>query len=123
MIGKSNTKRENRQRRQKRVRAKMCGTVNKPRLCVSRSLHNVFVQLIDDEKGKTLVGVNSRGIKIGDAGKRKGKTALAYLTGKALAEKAKSLKIKSIVFDRAGFKYHGRVQAVAEGAREGGLEF
>lgn len=123
MKGKLNTKNDRRVCRQKRVRAKIFGTATRPRLNVFRSLRHVFVQLIDDDKNKTLVGVNSKSIKSGDASGRKAKTAIAYLTGKALAEKAKGLNIKTVVFDRAGFNYHGRVRAVAEGARDSGLKF
>ena len=123
MKGKSSTKNDRRVRRQKRVRAKVFGTAVKPRLCVFRSLRHVFAQLIDDEKSKTLISVHSKNVKSGDASGRKGKVSVAYLTGKTLADKAKTLNIKSVVFDRAGFKYHGRVSAVADGAREGGLEF
>jgi large subunit ribosomal protein L18 len=123
MKGKLSTKNDRRVRRQKRGRARMTGTAEKPRLNVFRSSRYVFVQLIDDEKGKTMASVHSKSIKTGDAGKRKGKTAIAYLTGKALAEKAKTLNVITVVFDRAGFRYQGRVQAVAEGARDNGLKF
>ena len=85
----------------------------------------MFLQVIDDESGKTLVSVNAKVDmpKAGDAGERKGKVAMAYLLGKALAEKAKVKGISAIVFDRAGYRYHGRVAAAADGARDGGLIF
>jgi|SaaInlStandDraft_7_1057024.scaffolds.fasta_scaffold193248_2 large subunit ribosomal protein L18 len=118
------TRQEKRQRRQTRVRAKITGTAQCLRLNVHRSLISTYAQLINDETGKVLVSAHSKKIDSkGDAGERKGKTAVAYLLGKELATKAKELKITKVVFDRAGFKYQGRVQAVAEGARDAGLEF
>lgn len=113
------TKRQKRDRRRARVRAKVFGTKARPRLNVKRSLSSIFVQLIDDENSKTLASVHSKNVK----SKEKGKTAVAFAVGKALAEKAKELKISKVVFDRAGYKYHGRVKAVADGARDGGLIF
>ncbi len=113
-----------RERRRARVRAQISGTASRPRLNVFRSLLGMSAQLIDDEAGKTLVSANSKSdAKIGDAGERKGKVAVAYLVGKALAEKAKAKGITMVVFDRAGYAYHGRVAALAEGARDGGLQF
>ena len=118
-------KKEHREKRQVRVRAKIFGTAEKPRLNVWRGLRGLYVQLVDDTAGKTLASVYSKNIAIKSAvvGERKGKVAAAYLAGKTLAEKAKTAGIVKVVFDRAGYKYHGRVAAVAEGAREGGLEF
>lgn len=110
-------------RRKARVRAKVSGTASRPRLSVYRSLTAMYAQLIDDTTGKTLVGLSTKGMKATDAGERKGKVALSYTLGKALAEKAKEQKISSVVFDRGGFGYLGRVQAVADGARDGGLQF
>ena len=118
-----NTRTGQRLRRHKRVRAKVVGTAERPRLCVFRSLRGMTLQLIDDASGKTLVSVNSKKDASGDAGDRTGKSATAFLLGKAIAEKAKVQKITNIVFDRGGFAYHGRVRAAAEGAREGGLQF
>jgi large subunit ribosomal protein L18 len=83
----------------------------------------MYAQLINDETGTTLVSAHSKAIKGGDAGDRTGKVAAAYLVGMALAEKAKAAGVESIVFDRAGYQYQGRVQAVADGARDGGLTF
>src|SRR3989338_4199535 len=115
----------NKTRRQARIRAKLSGTPERPRLHVSRSLVGMYIQLIDDINGKTLVSVNLKKDldKKGDAGERKNKVAQSYLLGKALAEKAVALKITTVVFDRSGNRYHGRVKAAAEGAREGGLIF
>lgn len=113
-----------RMRRHVRVRAVVSGTAEKPRLNVFRGLKHTYAQLIDDNAGKTLAGVHSKTVdKKGDSEGRKGKTAIAFLVGKALAEKAKEKKITKVVFDRAGYRYHGRVQAVADGARAGGLKF
>ena len=113
-----------RRSRQARVRAKVKGTVERPRLNVYRSRMSMFAQLIDDVAGQTLISVHSR-IVTGntDVGERKAKVAVAYAVGKTIAEKAKAMNIAAVVFDRAGYRYHGRVQAVAEGARDGGLQF
>lgn len=105
-------------RRQKRVRAKISGSPEIPRLNVSRSLLHVYLQLIDDQNGRTLVSVHSK--TLGEKGK---KTAVAFAAGQALAAKAKAQGINACVFDRSGHRYHGRVKAVAEGARQGGLKF
>jgi len=103
-------KKEKRIRRHKRVRAKIKGTADVPRLCVFRSNKYVYVQIINDETGKTL------------AFDRK-ELSKAKKAGEEIAKKAKGLKIEKIVFDRGGYKYHGRVKAIAEAAREGGLKF
>lgn len=110
-----------RYRRHLRVRRKINGTAARPRLVVYRSLKHVYAQLVNDELGVTLLGVSdaSEGIQADGAGK----VGRAKGTGKLLAEKATAAGIKKVVFDRAGYRYHGRVQAVADGAREGGLEF
>jgi len=105
-----------RQIRHKRVRAKIQGDVNKPRLCVFRSNQHIYAQLIDDANNKTIVAVNDSEIK----GK---KTDTAKKIGLLIAEKAKEKKITEVVFDRGGYQYHGRVKALADGAREGGLKF
>jgi large subunit ribosomal protein L18 len=110
-----------RYRRHLRVRRKIAGTAERPRLVVYRSLKHTYAQLVNDELGVTLLGVSdgTEGIQVDGAGK----VGRAKGTGKLLAEKAKAAGIKRVVFDRAGYRYHGRVQAVADGAREGGLEF
>ncbi|MBF8280297.1 MAG: 50S ribosomal protein L18 [Candidatus Magasanikbacteria bacterium] len=122
MKSKAKEKLMKRERRHKRVRAKIIGTAVRPRLAVFRSLRYVTAQLIDDATGKTLVAAESRGLK-GNAGERKGKVAAAYLTGKLLAEKALAKGVDAVVFDRGGFAYQGRVAALADGARDGGLKF
>lgn len=129
------TKRQRRLRRHKRVRAKIFGTVKIPRFCVFRSAKHIYGQLIDDEKGKTLVSASDLELKKSKTKKGKlsltkealkgktGKVAIAYQVGKLIAKKAQELKIKKVVFDRGGYAYHGRVKALAEGTREGGLQF
>jgi len=114
------TKQEKRYRRHRRVRAKVKGTKDCPRLSVFRSSQHIYVQLIDDNKGKTLLSFSDSEIK-----KNKGltKIQLAKQVGSSIAKKALEKKIKKVVFDRAGYKYHGRVKAVAEGARKEGLSF
>lgn len=117
------SKPEARLRRAKRTRARVFGTKDKPRLSVARSLKYVYLQLIDDASGRTLLGLSSRNLKKIEAGGRRGKVAQAYAAGRALGEKALELGIKEARFDRGGRLYHGRVAAAAEGARDGGLRF
>jgi len=118
-------KKEKRKRRHRRVRAKIFGTKNRPRLCVFRSNKHIYAQLIDDEKGHTLGAVSDlklpKNVKLNKDMTRK--VAIAYEVGKLIAKVAKEKGIKKVVFDRGGYKYHGRVKALAEGAREGGLKF
>ncbi len=109
-------------RRRARVRSRISGTAARPRLTVFRSLRGMYAQIINDETGTTLASVHSKNVS-GDAGERTGKVAAAYLVGKTLAEAAKAAGVETVVFDRAGYQYHGRVQAVADGARDGGLIF
>jgi large subunit ribosomal protein L18 len=111
------TPKEARDRRHRRVRGKITGTAERPRLAVFRSNADVYAQLIDDVKGQTLAAADSRAVKAGD------KSAKAKATGELIAERAKAAGISTVVFDRGGYLYHGRVKALAEGAREGGLEF
>lgn len=120
---KGQKKTESRQRRHARIRAKVEGTVSRPRLSVFRSLTNIYAQVIDDESGKTLVSASTidEELKAQMAGKTK--TEAAKLVGKAVAERAKKAGVTTVVFDRGGYKYHGRVAALAEAAREAGLEF
>lgn len=116
---KAKIKKQLKEKRRARIRAKVKGTKARPRLSVFRSLKHLYVQLIDDQAGKTLVAASDTEIK---SAKGK-KTDLALAVGKLLAKKAADKKITKAVFDRAGNKYHGRIKAVAEGARLGGLEF
>ena len=111
-------------RRKRRVRAKISGTAERPRLSVFRSLNRIYAQLIDDEKAETIISADSSGVKETEGVKEmKGKTLLAYNTGLIVAGKAKEKGIEKVVFDRGGYAYHGRVKALAEGAKKGGLKF
>ena len=111
-----------RQRVHARIRQKMQGTAERPRLNVYRSVNHIYVQLIDDSEGKTIVAASSA---VGKKGQRKtgGNLAAAKEIGKSIAEKAKAKGISKVVFDRGGYLYHGRVKALADAAREAGLEF
>ncbi len=105
-----------RERRKRRVRNRVHGTKDRPRLCVFRSLHATSVQIIDDIKGKTLVSASSREVK------QKGtKTELAKATGKLLAERAEKAGVHAVVVDRGSYRYHGRVKALVDATRESGL--
>ena len=112
---------EKKVRRHNRTRSKISGTNKRPRLSVFRSNVHVFLQLIDDQKGVTLASVKDTEIK--DYKKIEGKIKKANEAGKMIAQKAKKVGIEEVVFDKSSYRYHGRVKAVAEGAREGGLKF
>jgi large subunit ribosomal protein L18 len=112
---------DKRTKRHKRIRAKMKGTAEVPRLCVFRSNKHVYGQLIDDEKGKTIL--SSSDFELKKSKIKSQKLKIAHEIGKLLAKKAMEKKIEKIVFDRGGYKYHGRIKALADGAREGGLKF
>jgi len=124
-------KQKKRYSRHKKVRAKVSGTGQFPRLCVFRSNKHIYAQLVDDEKRKTILSSSDQESKTQIKKKKikenqkplTGKVAIAYEVGKLIAEKALKEKIKEVVFDRGGYKYHGRVKALAEGARGGGLKF
>ncbi len=115
------TREERRYWRHLRVRKKLSGTADRPRLVVFRSLKHIYAQLVDDDRGVTLLGVSD--LTEGLQSDGSGKTAKSRAAGKLLAERALAAGVTRVVFDRAGYRYHGRVQAVADGAREGGLEF
>jgi large subunit ribosomal protein L18 len=124
MESKAASKRLGRIRRKKRIRRKVSGHSERPRLSVYRSLRHMSAQIIDDEAGKTLVYATTLSEEFrGGAGKGKGKTGEGAALGKMLARKAVEKGIKSVTFDRSGYAYHGRVKALAEAAREEGLEF
>ena len=106
-----------------RIRRKLSGTGNRPRLCVFRSLAHIYAQVVDDLSGKTLVSASSVEDDVCSDKKKAGNIATAKIVGKAIAERAKSKGIEAVVFDRGGYLYHGRVKALAEAAREGGLKF
>jgi large subunit ribosomal protein L18 len=112
------TKRQARMRRHRRVRGKVAGTAERPRLVVFRSNRGISAQLIDDEAGRTLASASWKAVSPSGS-----KMEQAAAVGKALADSAKKAGVESCVFDRAGYLYHGRVKALAEGAREGGLQF
>ena len=119
------SRRVQRAKRHRRIRKKIQGTAERPRLVVFRSLKNIEVQLVDDDSSRTLAGVSTL------AGELKGfqgksqmpKVEMAFEAGKLLADKAKAAGVGKVIFDRGGYKYHGRVKAFADGARKGGLEF
>ncbi len=113
-------KKTRQQKKQTRVRAKAKGILAKPRLTVFRSNKYIYAQLIDDEKGKTLLGAVEKELSLKE---KLSKSERAKALGKLIAKKALIKKIDKIVFDRGPYRYHGRVKAVAEGAREGGLKF
>ncbi len=110
-------------RRHERVRKDVLGTAPRPRLSVFRSLSEIYAQVIDDSAGKTIVSASTIDNDLRGQVKGLKKTEQAKLVGKKIAERAKSKGVKMVVFDRGGFRYSGRVKALAEGAREGGLEF
>lgn len=121
---KTEIKQQKRKRRHKRVRAKIGGTARRPRLSVFRSNKHIYAQLIDDEQGHALITVSDLAIKPKKQEKDKGgRLAIAFQVGRLIAQKARDKNITQVVFDRGGYKYHGRVKALAEGAREEGLQF
>lgn len=109
-----------RNRRKTGIRKRLFGTTERPRLTVYRSLKHIYAQIVDDLAGRTLVGTDSVQLKLPKGG---GNKAAATEVGKALAQKAKAAGIEKVAFDRNGFKYHGRVKALADAAREAGLQF
>ena len=121
-MAKTNIKTLARVKRIKRIRKKITGTSEKPRLCVFKSAKHIYAQIIDDVAGNTLLSMSTvnKEFQVTDV---KGKVGKAHQVGKLLAEKAKAKGIESVVFDRGGYIYHGRVKALSEGAREGGLAF
>ncbi len=115
------TKAQRRRRRHVRIRRKLRGTADRPRLVVFRSAKHVYAQIIDDDKGHTLLGVSDQAKDV--KSEKNGKIAASFTVGKVLAERAVAAGMKAVVFDRGGYPYHGRVKALADGARKGGLEF
>jgi large subunit ribosomal protein L18 len=114
-----------RKKRAFRVRKKITGTASRPRMCVRRTLNHIYAQIVDDTTGKTLVQVGSRGkeFETKKAGKSVNKTEISKMVGEILAERAKEKGISTIVFDRKGYLFHGRIKALAQAAREKGLSF
>lgn len=124
-MGKTNPSYVARKRRQARVRKNLSGISERPRLNVFRSLNHIYAQVIDDSKGMTLVSASSldASIRAAEVASGKGKTERASLVGKLVAERALEAGITQVVFDRGGYKYHGRVKALADASREAGLKF
>lgn len=116
-------KRAGRERRHARVRARVEGSSERPRLNIYRSVANIYAQVIDDTVGRTLVSASSIDTEVAPQVEGKTKSEVAKIVGQIVAQRAKEAGITKVVFDRGGFRYHGRVAALAEGAREGGLEF
>ena len=122
-MGKSELKEEARERRQRRVRRKVRGTPVRPRLTVFRSAKHIYAQIIDDTSNRILTTASSLSKDFRASGKNGGNVAGATLVGEMVAEKARQQGVEKVVFDRNGFLYHGRIKAVAMGAREKGLDF
>ncbi|HEV2009719.1 MAG TPA: 50S ribosomal protein L18 [Candidatus Limnocylindria bacterium] len=121
---------EARQKRHRRLRSRIAGTADRPRLAVYRSINQIYAQVIDDGSGRTLAAASSlEAVEGGSAGASKagpgrtGKTARAATVGEKIAEKAKAAGIEEVIFDRGGYRYHGRVKALADAARSNGLRF
>ena len=124
MSTKVKTRDEARLRRHRRVRKKVNGTPERPRLCVFRSVKHIYAQLFDDRSGRCLLTVSSLSEEVRNRlSQTKGKTAAGAMVGKVVAEKALAAGIEAVAFDRGGYLYHGRVKALADAAREGGLKF
>jgi len=119
----SKAKNEARRRRQRRVRAKIHGTAQRPRLNIFRSNDNIFAQLINDDLGHTIASASTIDKEIASKVDGKTKSEAAKIVGQELGERAKKAGIEAVIFDRAGFQYHGRVAALADGARDAGLKF
>jgi len=112
-----------RRRVHERVRTRLSGTPERPRLCVYRSLGHIYAQVVDDRTGRTLASASSLDKETRKRMKGGGNIAAAKVVGKEIAERAKAAKVEKVVFDRGGYKYHGRVKALADAAREAGLQF
>ena len=120
MIG---SRREGRHRRHSRVRKRLAGTPERPRLCVFRSLNHIYAQVVDDTSGRTLLSASTLDRELAADLENKSKQEKAVLVGSLVATRAQAKGIGQVVFDRGGYKYHGRVKALAEAARESGLRF
>jgi len=122
-MNKNKAKTQKRLKRKKRVRKVVFGTAQAPRLTTFRSLKNIYAQIIDDETGNTIVSANTMSEKLSDSGKSGSNIDAAKVIGEAIAKKAIEVGIREVKFDRNGYRYHGRVKALAESAREAGLAF
>ena len=122
-MGMMNLRTQARLKRKKRIRKKLVGTGNRPRLCVFRSAKHIYAQVIDDSLGQTLVAASSLEKTVRENTESKNKLNAANTVGKIIGQRALDKGVKKIVFDRNGFLYHGRIKAVSDGAREAGLKF
>lgn len=122
-MGKVEDKKRTRFSRRRRIRGKVNGTSERPRLSVFRSTRHIYAQIVDDDMGKILASASTMEAKLRQSGNYGGNIEAAKEVGKLLAERAATQKIEAVSFDRGGFKYHGRVKALAEAARDGGLKF
>ena len=122
-MGTLNLRTQARLKRKKRIRKKLVGTGNRPRLCVFRSARHIYAQVIDDSRGQTLAAASSMEKDVRDNPESKNKVTAANNVGKIIGQRAIEKGLKKVVFDRNGFLYHGRIKAVSDGAREAGLEF
>jgi large subunit ribosomal protein L18 len=122
-MDKAKEKRLARQRRHARVRKRVQGTSERPRLCVFRSLKHIYAQVIDDIKGHTLVSASTLDAEVRAKANGKDKASQAALVGEVLAKRAQEAGVKQVVFDRGGYMYHGRIKSLAEAARKAGLDF
>jgi large subunit ribosomal protein L18 len=122
-MGFLNLKKQARLKRKKRIRKKLIGTPQRPRLCVFRSTKHIYAQVVDDSQGRILAAASSVEKAVKESADLKGKINAAGIVGKLIAQRALGQGVKKVVFDRNGFLYHGRVKAVSDGARESGLEF
>ncbi len=122
-MGTLELKKQTRLKRKRRIRKKITGTAERPRLCVFRSAKHIYAQVVDDSTGRTLAAAGSVEGKIKGQSDIKGKIDVASRVGKSVGERAKKQGVQKVVFDRNGFFYHGRVKAVSDGAREAGLLF
>jgi len=122
-MGRARTKRESRIRRHERVRKTVQGSPERPRLTVHRSLKNIYAQIVDDTTGRTLCSASSVSREIRGEEAKGPKVELSKAVGRLVAKKAVERGVKKVVFDKGGYRYHGRIKALADGARESGLEF
>jgi large subunit ribosomal protein L18 len=122
-VASGQERRQGRERRHRRVRKRVVGSAGRPRLAVFRSARHIYAQIIDDEQGRTLAAASTQSREIRNQMRAGNKTAAAKLVGELLADKAMAARIDQVVFDRGGYKFHGRVKALATGVRERGVKF
>ncbi|MGH7412549.1 MAG: 50S ribosomal protein L18 [Candidatus Methylomirabilis sp.] len=116
-------KHKGRERRHRRIRKRVVGSAERPRLCVFKSARHIYAQIIDDERGRTLAAASTLSREIKEKGKAGNKTTVAKLVGELLAARAMAAQVDRVVFDRGGYKFHGRIKALATGVREKGVKF